>query len=129
MSFTISRRSFRGSRPPTTFTGTPGSSPDTTKILRKPRQLKAGILILSTVCSSKAARNCPLLECCIILCKKRKIYYCSTDLKCSHTRYSWFITRYNEKNRTGNWYVDSINSLFKPDSSELSQLGHLYNSL
>ena len=44
-------------------------------------------------------------------------------------RYSWFITRFNEKNRTGDWYVDSINSLFEKDSSELSEVGRLYNSL
>jgi len=44
-------------------------------------------------------------------------------------RYSWFITRYNEKNRTGDWYLDSINSLFEKDSSELSEVGRLYNML
>jgi len=44
-------------------------------------------------------------------------------------RYSWFITRFNEKNRTGDWYVDSINSLFLQDSLELSPVGKLYNSL
>ena len=44
-------------------------------------------------------------------------------------RYSWFITRYNEKNFTGDWYLDSVNSLFQTDSPELSKLGELYNSL
>ena len=44
-------------------------------------------------------------------------------------RYSWFITRFNEKNRTGDWYVDSINSLFQKNSSELSEVGRLYNEL
>jgi len=44
-------------------------------------------------------------------------------------RYSWFITRYNEKNFTGDWYLDSVNSLFQTDSSELSNLGKLYDLL
>ena len=43
--------------------------------------------------------------------------------------YSWFITRYNEKNFTGSWYLDSVNSLLEKDSSELSAVGQLYNSL
>jgi len=44
-------------------------------------------------------------------------------------RYSWFITRYTEKNFTGDWYLDSVNSLFEKDSPELSKIGQLYNSL
>ena len=45
-------------------------------------------------------------------------------------RYSWFITRYNQKNFTdGGWYLDPVNSLFQTDSPELSTLGQLYNSL
>ena len=44
-------------------------------------------------------------------------------------RYSWFITRYNEKNFTGSWYLDSVNGLLEKDSSELSAVGQLYNSL
>merc|ERR1712241_486130 len=44
-------------------------------------------------------------------------------------RYSWFITRYNENKGTGDWYLDSINSLFEKDSSELSEVGRLYNML
>ena len=43
--------------------------------------------------------------------------------------YSWFITRYNEKNFTGTWYLDSVNGLLEKDSSELSAVGELYNSL
>ena len=43
--------------------------------------------------------------------------------------YSWFITRYNEKNFTGDWYLDSVNRLLEEDSSELSAVGELYNSL
>ena len=44
-------------------------------------------------------------------------------------KYSWFITRYNEKNFTGDWYLDSVNRLLEKDSSELSAVGKLYNSL
>ena len=44
-------------------------------------------------------------------------------------RYSWFITRYNEKNFTGDWYLDSVNSLFLTDSEQLSNAGQLYDLL
>ena len=44
-------------------------------------------------------------------------------------RYSWFTTRYHEKNFTGDWYLDSVNKLFETESSELSAVGKLYNSL
>ena len=54
-------------------------------------------------------------------------------------RYSWFITRYNEKNiqaanasqeRSSNdWYLDKVNALFVEDSTELSAVGKLYNDL
>ena len=50
-------------------------------------------------------------------------------------RYSWFITRYNDKIVTrmdGNntdWYLDKVNALFIEGSTELSQLGKLYNTL
>ena len=44
-------------------------------------------------------------------------------------KYSWFITRYNEKNATGDWYLDPVNKLLEPDSSSLSKVGELYNSL
>ena len=44
-------------------------------------------------------------------------------------KYSWFITRYNEKNFTGDWYLDSVNSLFQADSSQLSKVGQLYDLL
>ena len=44
-------------------------------------------------------------------------------------KYSWFITRYNEKNATGDWYLDPVNKLLETDSSSLSQVGELYNSL
>ena len=43
--------------------------------------------------------------------------------------YSWFITRYNEKNATGDWYLDPVNKLLETDSSSLSKVGELYNSL
>ena len=45
-------------------------------------------------------------------------------------RYSWFITRYNQKNFTdGGWYLDPVNKLLETDSSSLSKVGELYNSL
>ena len=44
-------------------------------------------------------------------------------------KYSWFITRYNEKNATGDWYLDPVNKLLETDSSSLSKVGELYNSL
>ena len=44
-------------------------------------------------------------------------------------KYSWFITRYNEKNATGDWYLDPVNKLLEADSSSLSKVGELYNSL
>ena len=44
-------------------------------------------------------------------------------------RYSWFITRYNEKNFTGDWYLDSVNSLFLTNSEKLSNVGKLYDLL
>jgi len=50
-------------------------------------------------------------------------------------RYSWFITRYNDKFMTrmngdnDEWYLDPVNSLFINGSTELSQVGKLYNSL
>ena len=53
--------------------------------------------------------------------------------------YSWFITRYNEKNiqtanasqarSSGDWYLDKVNALFVEDSTELSSVGKLYNGL
>ena len=54
-------------------------------------------------------------------------------------RYSWFITRYNEKNiqaanasqarSDDDWYLDKVNALFVEDSTELSSVGKLYNDL
>ena len=49
-------------------------------------------------------------------------------------RYSWFITRYNDKYDCSgageeDWCLDKINALFLPNSTELSSLGHLYNQL
>ena len=44
-------------------------------------------------------------------------------------KYSWFITRYNEKNATGDWYLDPVNKLLETDSSSLSKVGEMYNSL
>ena len=51
-------------------------------------------------------------------------------------RYSWFITRFKEnsaqqevEDKEKDWFLDPVNSLLKPDSSELSQVGILYNSL
>jgi len=49
-------------------------------------------------------------------------------------RYSWFITRYNDKIATrmgesADWYLDKVNALFVPGSDELSTLGHIYNNL
>ena len=49
-------------------------------------------------------------------------------------RYSWFITRYNDKYDCSgageeDWCLDKINALFLPNSAELSSLGHLYNQL
>ena len=44
-------------------------------------------------------------------------------------KYSWFITRYNEKNFTGDWYLDSVNSLFQTNSEQLSNAGLLYDLL
>ena len=44
-------------------------------------------------------------------------------------KYSWFITRYNEKNFTGDWYLDSVNSLFQTNSEQLSNVGQLYDLL
>jgi len=44
-------------------------------------------------------------------------------------RYSWFITRYTDQVQTSDWYLDSVNSLFIKDSTELSPVGLLYNSL
>ena len=44
-------------------------------------------------------------------------------------RYSWFITRYNEKDSDGDWYLDAKNGLLKDDSSEMTEVGRLYNTL
>ena len=54
-------------------------------------------------------------------------------------RYSWFITRYNEKNiqaandsearSNDDWYLDKVNALFVEDSTELSSVGKFYNDL
>ena len=54
-------------------------------------------------------------------------------------RYSWFITRYNDKyvqavnvggnNTKDDWYLDKVNALFIQDSTELSSVGILYNEL
>ena len=44
-------------------------------------------------------------------------------------RYSWFITRYNDKDADGDWYLDAKNGLLKDDSSEMTEVGRLYNSL
>ena len=44
-------------------------------------------------------------------------------------RYSWFITRYNEKDSDGDWYLDAKNGLIKDDSSEMTEVGRLYNTL
>ena len=44
-------------------------------------------------------------------------------------RYSWFITRYNEKDSDGDWYLDAKNGLLKEDSSEMTEVGRLYNTL
>jgi len=44
-------------------------------------------------------------------------------------RYSWFITRYNEKDTDGDWYLDPKNGLLLDGGSELSEVGKLYNSL
>ena len=43
--------------------------------------------------------------------------------------YSWFITRYNEKDTDGDWYLDPKNGLLLDGGSELSEVGKLYNSL
>jgi len=47
-------------------------------------------------------------------------------------RYSWFITRYNEKDKNryvdGDWFVDPQNALFEKDSDQLSRIGKIYNS-
>ena len=42
-------------------------------------------------------------------------------------KYSWFITRFNEKDISGDWYVDPKNGLLMEDSNELTELGKLYN--
>ena len=42
-------------------------------------------------------------------------------------KYSWFITRFNEKDISGDWYVDPKNALLMEDSNELTELGKLYN--
>jgi len=54
-------------------------------------------------------------------------------------RYSWFITRYNDKHvqavtagedeTKDDWYLDKVNALFIQDSTELSSVGILYNEL
>jgi len=44
-------------------------------------------------------------------------------------RYSWFITRYNDKTFEGEWFLDKVNALFLEDSDELSPVGKLYNQL
>ena len=51
-------------------------------------------------------------------------------------RYSWFITRFKEnsaqqevEDQEDDWFLDPVNSLLKQDSSELSPVGILYNSL
>ena len=54
-------------------------------------------------------------------------------------RYSWFITRYNDKHvqavtagedeTKDDWYLDKVNALFIQDSAELSSVGILYNEL
>ena len=51
-------------------------------------------------------------------------------------RYSWYITRFKEnsgqetvEDQEDDWFLDPVNSLLKQDSSELSQVGILYNSL
>ena len=44
-------------------------------------------------------------------------------------RYSWFITRYNDKDQDGDWFLDAKNGLLKDDSSEMTEVGRLYNSL
>ena len=60
-------------------------------------------------------------------------------------RYSWFITRYNDKQvQAGNtsqavpragagagadWYLDKVNALFVEESDELSAVGILYDQL
>ena len=44
-------------------------------------------------------------------------------------KYSWFITRFNEKDISGDWYVDPKNALLMEDSNELTELGKIYNSL
>ena len=46
-------------------------------------------------------------------------------------RYSWFITRYNDKKlmQQEDWFVDPINSLFLNGTSQLSEVGKLYNTL
>ena len=53
-------------------------------------------------------------------------------------RYSWFITRYNDKYAqtwntshasTDGWYLDKVNALFVEGSTELSSVGNLYDQL
>jgi len=53
-------------------------------------------------------------------------------------RYSWFITRYNDKYSHGwntskastdDWYLDKVNALFVEGSTELSSVGILYDQL
>merc|ERR1712038_787559 len=53
-------------------------------------------------------------------------------------RYSWFITRYNDKyshgwntsqTSTNDWYLDKVNALFEEGSTELSSVGILYDQL
>lgn len=49
---------------------------------------------------------------------------------CVH-RYAWFMAKWDvstENSQSGSWYLDSVNSLFIPGTSTLSELGKFYNS-
>ena len=44
-------------------------------------------------------------------------------------KYSWFITRFNQKDISGDWYVNPKNALLMEDIIELTEFGKLYNLL